>query len=27
MDFEDYLAREKTAPEAEDPTAPPAAGA
>ncbi|MGI9080940.1 MAG: ferritin [Thermoleophilaceae bacterium] len=27
MDFEDYLAREKPASEAEDPTAPPAAGA
>ncbi len=27
MDLEDYLAREKPAPEAEDPTAPPAAGA
>ena len=26
MDFEDYLAREKSGPEAEDPTAPPAAG-
>ncbi len=27
MDFEDYLVREKSAPEAEDPTAPPVAGA